>query len=204
MLILLDVGRLLTEEVEGEARLEHVVRAALLLAIAANYHEDNLGIMVFSDEIHHYVTPQRGRRGLQQVLEVLAVVRPKMVESDYPAAIRHLAVRHRKRGLTVLFTDVVDRLASGPLVTHVGSLRTRHVPLVVTLRNADLDALAASRPATTSDAYRKAAAEELLSAREGAISQLRRRGALIVDVPARDAARAVVDRYLSLKRGGRL
>lgn len=204
VLLVLDAGRLLTEAIGGESRMEYVVRAALGLAFAANYHDDNVGVMVFSDEVHHYVSPQRGRRGLRQVLEVLAVVQPKLVEPDYPAAFRYLAVRNRKRALTVFFTDVIDRLASQAMVANVASLRPRHLPLVVTLRNPVLDATATVRPTDVGDAYRKAAAEELLSARSDALLQMRRAGALLLDVPPATAARAVVDQYLELKRRGRL
>jgi uncharacterized protein (DUF58 family) len=131
-------------------------------------------------------------------------VQPKLVESDYPAAFRYLAVRNRKRSLTVLFTDVIDRLASEALVANVASLRPRHLPLIVTLRNPDLDAAAVRRPETITEAYRKAAAEELLAERDDALFQMRRSGAVVLDVPPRHAARAVVDRYQELKRKGRL
>src|SRR5439155_20721404 len=104
-----------------------------------------------------------------------AVLEPKVVEPDYPGAFRYLAARNRKRALTVLFTDVIDRFASDALVANVATLRPRHLPLAVTLRNSELDAVATLRPATTRDAFRKAAAEELLHAREQALSRRRPR-----------------------------
>lgn len=204
VLLVLDAGRLLTAEVAGEPRMEYVVRAALWLAFAANHHDDNVGVMVFADEVAHYVAPQRGRRGLRALLDVLATVRPRLVESDYPAAFRYLAVRNRKRALTVFFTDVIDRLASEALVAHVGSLRPRHLPLVVTLRNPDLDRIADRPPGSVADAYRRAAAEELLAARDDALAEMRARGALVLDVLPDQAAGAVVDAYQELKRRGRL
>ncbi len=204
VLLVLDAGRLLTAEVAGESRMEYVVRAALWLAFAANHHDDNVGVMVFSDEVHHYVAPQRGRRGLRQVLEVLTVTEPKLVEPDYPAAFRYLAVRNRKRALTIVFTDVIDQMASRVLVGNVGSLRPRHLPLVVTLRNSELEEAALVRPAAVAQAYRKAAAEELLAARDEALGQMRRTGALVLDVPPERASSAVVETYLELKRRGRL
>jgi uncharacterized protein (DUF58 family) len=204
VMLVLDAGRLLTADLGGEARLEYVVRAALWLAFAANYHDDDVGVMVFSDSVHHYVAPQRGRRGLRQVLDVLAVAEPRLVESDYPAAFRYLAVRNRKRALTVLFTDVIDAFASAALVAHVGSLRPRHLPLVVTLRNPILDGYAVARPEAVAEAYRKAAAEELIGARDEALAGMRSRGAIVLDVPPALANTAVVERYLELKRTGRL
>ncbi len=204
LMLVIDAGRLLTADIAGEARIEYVVRAALWLAFAANYHDDNVGIMVFADTVRHYVAPQRGRRGLRQVLDVLAVTTPKLVEPDYPAAFRYLAVRNRKRALTVFFTDVIDRLASAALVANLASLRPRHLPLVVTLRNPELDRVATARPTAVADAYRKAAAEELIAARNEALAGMRRSGAVVLDVPPERASRSVVDQYLELKRRGRL
>ena len=204
VLLVLDAGRLLTTEVAGSARMDAVVQAALELAYAAAQHDDNVGIMVFADGVKHFVAPQRGRRGLKQVLDVLADVTPTLVEPDYPGAFRYLAARNRKRALTVVFTDVIDRLASEALVANVASLRPRHLPLAVTLRNPELDAVAVQRPQVAGDAWRKAAAEELLRAREEALSHMRRAGVMVLDVAPERAAESVVDRYQELKRRGHL
>ncbi len=204
VLLVLDTGRLLTADIAGVSRLDYVVQAALELAYAAAQHDDNVGVMAFADGVQHFVAPQRGRLGLKRVLDVLAVVEPKLVEPDYPGAFRYLAARNRKRALTVLFTDVIDRFASDALVGNVGSLRPRHLPLAVTLRNPELDQVAALRPDAARDAFRKAAAEELLRAREEALGYMRRAGVLVLDVPPARAAQAVVAKYLELKRRGRL
>ena len=204
VLLVLDTGRLMTAEVGGVARLDFAVQAALELAYAAAQHDDNVGIMTFADGVQHFVAPERGRAGVRGVMDVLAEVQPKLVEPDYPGAFRYLAARNRKRALTVLFTDVIDRFASDALVANVATLRPRHLPLAVTLRNPELDSAAALRPATPRDAYRKAAAEELLHAREEALGHMRRAGVLVIDVTPERAAQAVVAKYLDLKRRGTL
>jgi len=211
VLLVLDAGRLMTAEVaaggpggSGVSRLDYAVQAALELAYAAAQHDDNVGIMTFADGVQHFVAPERGRAGVRGVMDVLAEVQPKLVEPDYPGAFRYLAARNRKRALTVLFTDVIDRFASDALVANVATLRPRHLPLAVTLRNSELDAAAMQRPATPRDAYRKAAAEELLHAREEALGHMRRAGVLVIDVTPERAAQAVVAKYLDLKRRGTL
>ncbi len=204
VLLVVDAGRLLTAEVNGRPRLEAVIDAALHLAHAAVEHDDNVGLMVFADRIQHFVPAGRGRRALRAVLDALAATEGRLVESDYPAAFRQLALRNRKRALTVLFTDAIDRTASEALVAQAASLRPRHLPLAVTLRNPALEALATSRPATTTEAFEKAAAEELLLAREEALAEMRRSGVLVLDVPPDGAAEAVVARYHQLKRRGLL
>ena len=211
VLLVLDAGRLMTAEVaaggpggSGVSRLDYAVQAALELAYAAAQHDDNVGIMTFADGVQHFVAPERGRAGVRGVMDVLAEVQPKLVEPDYPGAFRYLAARNRKRALTVLFTDVIDRFASDALVANVATLRPRHLPLAVTLRNSELDAAAMQRPATPRDAYRKAAAEELLHAREEALGHMRLAGVLVIDVTPERAAQAVVAKYLDLKRRGTL
>jgi uncharacterized protein (DUF58 family) len=204
VMLILDAGRLLTADVGGVARMDYVVRAALELAYAAAQHDDDVGVMVFADGVQHYVAPERGRVGLRRVMDVLAAVEPSLVEPDYPGAFRYLAARTRKRALTVLFTDVIDRFASEALVANVATLRPRHLPLAVTLRNPELDAVAAVRPAAPRDAFRRAAAEELLRARDEALGHMRRAGVVVLDVAPDRAAQAVVRQYLELKRRGTL
>lgn len=200
VLMVIDAGRLLTAEVDGRARLESVVDAALQLAHAAVEHDDNIGVMVFADEVQRFVPPGRGRRALRSVLDALATIEGRLVEPNYPAAFGYLAARNRKRALTVVFTDVIDRTASEALVAHLGSLRPRHLPLAVALRDASLDRLATARPTSDGEAFERAAAEELLQAREEALAALRAEGVLILDVPAAGAAKAVVQQYEVLKR----
>src|SRR5437879_13604217 len=124
--------------------------------------------MTFADGVHNCVAPERGRGGVRRVLDVPAEVQPKLVEPDYPGAFRYLAARNRKRALTVLFTDVIDRFASDALVANVATLRPRHLPLAVTLQNPELNQVPALRPVAAHDAYRKAASAALLLTREEA------------------------------------
>lgn len=204
VLLLIDAGRLLTAEVNGVARLEAVITAALQLACAAVEHDDNVGLLVFADTVQRYLAPARGRRALRAVLDGLASAEGRLVESDYPAAFRYLAARNRKRALTVLFTDVIDRTASDALVAHAAGLRPRHLPLAVTLRDPALEALATARPAGSTDAFQRAAAEELLGAREAALAEMRAHGVMVLDVAPAGAGSAVVERYHQLKRRGLL
>ncbi len=91
----------------------------------------------------------------------------------------------------MLFTDVIDRTASDAFVAHAGSLRPRHLPA---RRHAARSRAGAARhhpPRHDGDAaFQRAAAEELLEAREGALAELRSHGVLVLDVLPDRAARA--------------
>jgi uncharacterized protein (DUF58 family) len=204
VLIVIDAGRMLTAEIDGRARLEFAVDAALQLAYSAVEHDDDVGLLVFADGVQQFLPPRRGRRALRALVEALATVEGRLLEPDYPAAFAFLATRNRKRALTVLFTDVIDRTASDALLAQVGTLRPRHLPLAVALRDPSLERVATAHAATATDAFARAAAEELLTARAEGLADMRGRGVLVLDVAPANAARAVVEQYDQLKRRGLL
>ena len=72
----------------------------------------------------------------------------------------------------------------------------------MTLRDPALEALAGVRPTVQSAAFERAAAEELLNAREAALAEMRARGVIVLDVAPASAGAAVVERYHALKRRG--
>ncbi len=200
VMLVLDAGRMLTAETDGRARLEDAIEAIAQLAYRATGFDDDVGLLVFSDEIDTYVPPIRGRRALKAVLDALAVVEGRLVEPDYPKAFAFLASQTKKRALTVVFTDVIDRFASEAMVAQVGGLRPRHLPVAVALRDLALERLASTRPAGVEQAFERAAAEQLLQVRAEALQTMRSKGVVIVDAHPEAAAKAVVDAYIQLKR----
>lgn len=202
VLLAIDAGRLMSERTEGRERLDHALSAALLLTEVATSQGDRVGALVFADGIQHFVPPARRQRS--RLADAFAETETRVVEPDYPSAFEYLAGRLRRRSLLVLFTDVVDVDTSDPLLTHLAAARRRHVPLAVTLRNPELEALAESPADDEPDVFRRAAAEELIQARTRALASMRRAGVLVADTRPEDAAPEVVNRYLEVKRKGLL
>lgn len=226
VVIAVDAGRLMTQLVSTDppvSRFEYALSSALVLADVAAHSGDAVGLILFDDEVRAFVPAARGRRALQAMRDALVPARATMAEPDYAAAFRTLAQRHRKRSLFVLFTDVIDVRASQALIAHATRGAARHLPLVVALRNDALvaaatprgestAAIAAETDEATADAtatarstdalYERAAAEELLSAREAALGAMRRAGVSVVDVSPTQMTAAVVNRYLELKQRG--
>lgn len=204
VLIAVDAGRLMTQFAGPLPRFEYALSSALVLADVAAASGDQVGVLVFDDEVRAFVPPAPGRVALQRIRDALVPVQATMAEPDYAAAFRTLAARHRKRALLVIFTDVIDARASQALVAHTTRGAAHHLPLVVALRNDAL--LAAARPdaPTSSRLYEAAAAEELLSARAEALARMRQAGVAVVDVSPRAMTAAVVNRYLEVKGRGAL
>jgi len=203
--LLVDAGRSMTQLAGEFSRFEYALSSALVLADVASTAGDRVGAMVFDDQVRALVPAQRGRAALQALRTALVPVQPTLVEPDYAAAFRTLAVRQRKRALLVLLTDVIDARAARALLAHLTRGASRHLALVVALRNEAL--LAAARP--TGDAgvralYTSAAAEELIAERATALQRMRDAGVVVLDVAPDAMAAAIVNQYLELKARGAL
>lgn len=222
VVLVVDAGRLMTQLVDaqppvdgrpGRSRFDAALDAALVLADVAARAGDRVGLLVFDDAVRAWVPPAAGAAAVARVRDALIPVQPVLLESDYAGAFRTLAERHRRRSLVVIFTDVIDARASRALTAHVARGAARHLPLVVAMRDAALDAAARGvGPNGTAEGaaggtlavYQRAAAEELLLAREEALARMRQAGVSVLDVPAGAMTAALVNRYLELKGRGAL
>ena len=203
VMIAIDAGRLMTQLAGNRSRFEHALSAALILADVALSNGDLVGCIVFDDEIRAWVPPGKGRATLQRIRDALVPAVASMAEPDYALAFRTLAARHRKRSLVVVFTDAIDVRASQSLIAYTSRSASRHLPLVVALRNDELAAVAVpAAGVSTSAVYESAAAEELLSARDDALQRMRRAGVSVLDVSPLRMTASVINRYLEVKGRG--
>jgi uncharacterized protein (DUF58 family) len=201
VMILVDAGRMMTQQAGEMSRFEHVLASALSLADVAASGGDRVGLMIFDDEVRAFVPPIRGRAALPPIRDALIPATARLVEPDYAGAFRTLSARHRKRSLLIIFTDVIDRRASAALIAHTARAAARHLPLVVALRNDELLA-AALPPAEARDAlalYRSAAAEELVITRDEALRAMRQAGVDVLDTSPKVMTAVVINRYLEIK-----
>lgn len=222
IMLLIDAGRLMATQVpySGElehpddlgpregapalTRLDHVVNAALLLAYVSQETGDRVGLLAFSDTVSRFVKPMAGRRQFLALTEVLYDLEPRATETDYATALAYLRVHSPRRSLAVIFTDIAHEAAAASLLTHVGSLARRHLPLIVTMRDPAIEAVAVQPPDDSQAVYQRAVARDMLDRRDVVLSRLRAAGALTLDVPADSLSPSLINRYLEIKAQGRL
>ena len=204
ILAVLDCGRLMTAQVDELFRLDHAINASLLLAYVAVKQGDHIGMLAFSDKIDRYMPPVKGQMALSRMKESLYHLEAKLCEPDYGQACRFLALRHRKRSLIVIFTDVIDAEASSVLLTYTARFARQHLPLCVTMRNLEVEAIA-HRPARAArDCFNQAVALQLLDRRAKALAQMRCHGVDVLDVHPRALTPKLIERYLTLKQRRRI
>ena len=204
VLVALDVGRACAGEFEGLARLDWFVNAALMLAYAALRQGDWFSLLAFSDRIETYLPPVRGLKNVERVAQALYRLKPRLLESDYGSACRWLGLKNRKRSLICLMTDVIDRDSSAVIIGYLARFARTHLPLAVTLSDPEVKAVAEAPLERSSNLYAKAAALDVLSAREEALAAMRQHGVGVLDVPPRALTPELINRYLLIKATRRL
>ncbi len=204
VLLLLDCGRHMAGKLHERRKLDHAVDAALRLAKVSLDEGDLVGVTAFSTEVRAHLPPKKGHDHLRALTHALYRVDAALEESDYGRALDATFARHHRRSLAVVFTDLSDPETSAQLVKRLLALRPRHLPLVASLLDEELEAAARLEPQTTEQAYVRRTAARLAEDHRRTVAALRNAGALVVRESAARFGAATVNAYLRVKAKGLL
>lgn len=204
IIIALDAGRLMTGRIGDETKFDTAIHAALALMSAAARGGDNCGLMVFGRKVKKYLPPKKGIGHIDAVLETLHDLEPELIEPSYSRAFQHIAANSKKRSFVVILTDLVDKESSKELINSLKLLRPRHLPLVVTIGDRDLNATVSQIPKELKDVFTQSAAEEIIYGRESALRLVESIGGLALDVTTQTLAPKLLETYLRVKERGLL
>lgn len=198
----IDTGRLMRPPIGDLAKLDYAINAALLLSYVATLKGDHIGLLTFADDVRTFLAPRRGKGQFYRMLEALYNVQFEPVEADYAQALGYLGLKHKRRSLVVVFTDLVTLDAARPLIAHMARLAQRHLPLCVVISDPNVTNLAAQPPRGSDAVYQRAVAEMLLDERQVVLDTMQRSGVLTLDVPADKLTVSLINKYLELKGRG--
>ncbi|HEX8733843.1 MAG TPA: DUF58 domain-containing protein [Pyrinomonadaceae bacterium] len=204
ILIALDAGRLMTGRIGDETKFDTAIHASLALMSAAARGGDNCGLMVFGRRIKKYLPPKKGVDHLDAVLEALHDLEPELIEPSYARAFQFIAANLKKRTFVIILTDLVDKDSSKELLNSLKLLRPRHLPLVVTIGDRDLNATVSQIPKELKEVFVQSAAEEIIHQREAALRMVESLGGLALDVTTNSLAPRLLETYLRVKERGLL
>lgn len=204
LLVLLDRGRLMTQQVQGLQRFDWGLNATLSLALAGLHRGDKVGVGVFDRQMHTWISPERGQHQLSHLIDRLTPIQPVLLESDYVGAVTHVVQQQTRRCLIVVITDIIDATASAELLSALSRLTPRYLSFCVALRDPQVDTIAHTFTEDVQGAYTRAVALDLMAQRQVAFAKLKGRGVLVLDAPANQISNELVERYLQLKARNQL
>src|SRR5436190_5973771 len=204
VIIAVDAGRLITGRIGDETKFDTAIHATLALMSACARAGDNCGLVVFGRRIRKYLPPKRGVEHIDAVLEALHDLEPELIEPSYARAFQFIASNLQKRAFIAILTDLIDKDSSKELINSLKLLRPRHLPLVVTIGDRDLNAAVSHGPSDLKDVFTQSAAEEIIYQRESALRLVETLGGLALDVTGSTLAPKLLETYLRVKERGML
>ena len=205
IVLLLDNGRVMAGVVGGVPRVEHAMDAVLGVVQIATRLGDRAGLVTFDRQVRSILVPTNGKSQLGRAAEAMYMLEPDYSESAYQVAFSAATARFRRRSMFIVLTDLVESAVEQALLPAIPIITRRHLVVVAAVQDPAVKAWAdGANHEWASEAYRQAAAVNILQQRARATARLRAAGAVVIDAAPGRLAIELVDTYLALKASGRL
>jgi uncharacterized protein (DUF58 family) len=105
------------------------VEVAAVLALAAAYHNDRVGALLFSDAVERVIPPRKGRRHALRVIRDLVAFEPAGRRTNLGASLSYASRLLRHRSIVVVLSDFIAEGWEKPL----SRLGARHEVVAITV-----------------------------------------------------------------------
>jgi uncharacterized protein (DUF58 family) len=200
VVFVLDCGLRMRAKDGEKTHFERTLEALLILAYAATRRGDAVGLVTFGG-VDRRIAPARGSVAFRAMLHGVYDLEPTDAPSDFAEAVRRLEASRPRRSLVVLLSDVREEDAA-ELALLLAPVRKRHLVLVASLLDPAIREAAHVSPDTLDEAVLAASALDYMGRRRRALTSLRRRSVWAVAAEPEGLGRALLDRYVELKRAG--
>ncbi|MEC0227367.1 DUF58 domain-containing protein [Paenibacillus alba] len=197
--LVLDCGRQMAIELEGQVKLDRTLEAALTLAAVALKQGDQVSLVAYSNQVKVYVPPGKGLPHLQALTRAVYDLRTDFVESSTQVAFTHVLRFLKKRSLVVLFSDMESYLYDQEMLPYVQRLRRSHHVLLLSLQDPLIHGWVRIRAEDSKQAYRQSMAHKFTTDRYAYVAKMAGNGIPVMDVPADQLTLSAVNAYLDLK-----
>jgi uncharacterized protein (DUF58 family) len=202
VLLVVDCGRRMASK-DGElSHFDHTLNAALLLAHVALRQGDAVGMLTMGG-VHRYCEPRKSIAAVHAIMYRMFDVEPTLAVPDYHRAATDVMRQVRRRALVILLTNLRDEDDAG-LLPALALLRSRHLVVLASLREAILSRALTARVDSFDRAVTHAAAADYLALRERTFRRIGASGVVTLDVEPEKLPITLVNRYLQLKKTGQL
>lgn len=87
---------------------EVITHLAALLAFSATKNKDQVGLLLFSDQVEHFVPPKKGNAHVHRMLRDLYYVKPKSRRTKISTGLDYLQGILKKRATVFVLSDFMD------------------------------------------------------------------------------------------------
>ena len=139
LFLVLDLGRTLSGEIRGSAKIDYYVSAALALAENAIDSRDEVSLLAFSEKRHFLIKRARHLKSFQALFRAEQAFEPRDVESDYHALAREIERQAGSRSIVVVLTDVSKPSVQDGLLKGLAPVCRKHLTVVAGINDRETD-----------------------------------------------------------------
>ncbi len=199
IILALDNGYLMREEIAGLPKIDHQINAALAIAWAAVQGGDQIGMFAFDVKPRFFIPPEGGRAAFSRLRSRAGELDYRSVETNHTLAAAFLQAQLKRRSLIVIFSDFVDTTTAELLLENVTVLNKRHLIVFATLGDPEMATLIRATPDSLTDVARVVSAEQFLQERRLVLDRLRRLGVLCIEAEPKQMTASLISTYMQIK-----
>lgn len=205
LLLLIDCGRRMgatsaAGDERGWSKLDHALDAALEIGAVALQQGERVGVLAFDSALRRFLPPARGRRQLARLREAVFDLEASARESDLARALFELELRHVRRALLLVLSDVADPLSIERQRAALATGSRRHRIVFAGLDDPSLRRAAEGRGELL--VGQRGAAFAVLAERRFGLSQLARSGARVIESLPAETAGSLLAAWFDERRAG--
>ncbi|CAA6677287.1 MULTISPECIES: DUF58 domain-containing protein [unclassified Lentimonas] len=91
-----------------QSKRERAAEIASVLAFSATQNNDKVGVLLYTDEVEHYIPPKKGRRHILRVIRDILFFEPKGRRTSHKAALDYLNRVQRRKTVVFMISDFLD------------------------------------------------------------------------------------------------
>ncbi len=89
----------------SKTKRELIAEISSVLAYSATRNNDKVGLLLFTDQIEHFVPPKKGRQHILRIIRDLLFFKPKSKGTDIAAALEYFNRMQKRQAITFLLSD---------------------------------------------------------------------------------------------------
>ncbi|QHQ33885.1 DUF58 domain-containing protein [Algicella marina] len=199
IIVALDNGYLMREELAGLPKIDHAVNAALATAWAAGIGGDLVGLYSFDAVPRLFVPPQPGRAAFPALRAHTADLSYQTASSNPTLALAHLNGKLNRRSLIIIFSDFADTTTAELLVENLTVLNRAHVIIFATFSDPELEWRVGTAAHSLNGMAEAVAATEMVKERRLVLDGLSRIGVICLETNPGELTARLVSTYLEIK-----
>jgi uncharacterized protein (DUF58 family) len=204
VILAFDTGRLMTEPVYGLPKLDHYVKAALLMAWVGLQSGDRVGAVDFSLTFKAFLKPGGNASFFSRIQRFTAGLSYGQDETNFAASLAELRTRVPQRSLIIFFTEFIDVITAEFMIEALAALAKKHAVIFVCTPDPLLENLRDKKPTSGLDLAGSVIADSFIRDRAIVLQRVTRLGVQAVSVPPKALSTAILNKYLTIKQRGLL